>query len=150
MSTTHEISDSSVATFPTAPFASKHPKGFGEMVLVDGVSITQTYLLPVPHLRQWLPEKDKKICNRRKLDTLAEDSVERKSTYNKIMGESDVILGDIRRNNKQTAVSRAYLRAGPRLVNLPARHFHSKRKCHCVNFVQVAAFFAGETLTDIF
>ncbi|CAI5728610.1 unnamed protein product [Peronospora destructor] len=114
MSTTRKISDSPAVTFQAAPFASKHPKGFGEMELVNGVSITQTYLLPVPHLRQWLPEKDKKVCNRRKLDTLAEDSVERKSTYNKIMGESDVILGDIRRNDTQAAVSRAYLRAGPR------------------------------------
>ncbi|KAF1793511.1 ATP-dependent 6-phosphofructokinase [Phytophthora cactorum] len=84
------------------------------MVLVDGVSIEKTYLLPVPNLRQWLPEQDSQVCNRRKLDTQADDSVERKSTYNKIMGESDVILGDIRRNDSQEAVSRAYVRAGPR------------------------------------
>uniref|UniRef100_H3HDB8 Phosphofructokinase domain-containing protein n=1 Tax=Phytophthora ramorum TaxID=164328 RepID=H3HDB8_PHYRM len=113
-----ESVDSSAAAFQAAhkaaPFSSKHPKGFGEMVLVDGVSIEKTYLLPVPNLRQWLPEKDNQVCNRRKLDTQADDSVERKSTYNKIMGESDVILGDIRRNDGQEAVSRAYVRAGPR------------------------------------
>ncbi|KAI9995786.1 hypothetical protein PInf_012854 [Phytophthora infestans] len=118
MSFRRESVDSSAAAFQVrhkaAPFASKHPKGFGEMVLVDGVSIEKTYLLPVPNLREWLPEHDNQVCNRRKLDTQADDSVERKSTYNKIMGETDVILGDIRRNDSQEAVSRAYVRAGPR------------------------------------
>lgn len=113
-----ESVDSSAVAFQAAhkaaPFASKHPKGFGEMVLVEGVNIAATYLLPVPNIRQWLPEEDAKAGNRRQLDTQAEDSVERKSTYNKIMGESDVILGDIRRNDTQEAVSRAYVRAGPR------------------------------------
>uniref|UniRef100_A0AAV1VLC5 Phosphofructokinase domain-containing protein n=1 Tax=Peronospora matthiolae TaxID=2874970 RepID=A0AAV1VLC5_9STRA len=113
-----ESMDSSASSFldahKNAPFAGKHPKGFGEMVVVHGVSIAQTYLLPVPHLRQWLPEQDKQMCNRRKLDTLDDDSAGHKSTYNKIMGDSDVILGDIRRNSKQVPVSRAYVRAGPR------------------------------------
>ncbi|CEG45133.1 pyrophosphate-dependent phosphofructose kinase [Plasmopara halstedii] len=117
-SSRHGSVDSSTADFQaahkSAPFASKHPKGFGEMVLIDGISIEKTYLLPVPNLREWLPDKDSQLCNRRKLDTQSEGSVERKSTYNKIMGESDVILGDIRRNDSQQAVSRAYVRAGPR------------------------------------
>ncbi|RLN14452.1 hypothetical protein BBJ28_00002729 [Nothophytophthora sp. Chile5] len=97
-----------------APFASKHPHGFGEMTLLEGVTVAKTYLLPVPHLRQWMPQLNRQSSNRRKIDTQAEDDVERKSTYNKIMGETDVILGDIRRNDRQEAVSRAYVRAGPR------------------------------------
>ncbi|TMW68811.1 hypothetical protein Poli38472_006279 [Pythium oligandrum] len=97
-----------------APFFDKHPQGFGDMTLLEEVQITRTYVLPVPHLAEWLPEFDHGVANRRKIDTKASDEVERKDTYNKIMGKTDVILGDIRRNATQEAVSRAYVRAGPR------------------------------------
>ncbi|DBA02875.1 TPA: hypothetical protein N0F65_005902, partial [Lagenidium giganteum] len=99
-----------------APFFQKHPKGFGEMTLLEEVQIQQTYVLPVPNLAQWLPHLHRQASNQRKIDTQAEsdDGVERKSTYNKIMGDTDVILGDIRRNASQEPKSRAYVRAGPR------------------------------------
>lgn len=97
-----------------SPFFQKHPKGFGDMVLLEEVTITRTYLLPVPNLADWLPQLHRQASNQRKIDTQAQGDVERKSTYNKIMGSTDVILGDIRRNDHQEAVSRAYVRAGPR------------------------------------
>lgn len=97
-----------------SPFFQKHPKGFGDMVLLEDVTITRTYLLPVPNLADWLPQLHRQASNQRKIDTQAQGDVERKSTYNKIMGATDVILGDIRRNDHQEAVSRAYVRAGPR------------------------------------
>ncbi|TYZ68505.1 hypothetical protein PybrP1_005465, partial [[Pythium] brassicae (nom. inval.)] len=103
----------------------KHPKGFGDMVPLDNVRIARTFLLPVPHLAEWLPEQHQHASNQRTIDTHVEEpsaSVKaiqrpappRKSTYNKIMDESDVILGDIRRNGRLEPVSRAYVRAGPR------------------------------------
>lgn len=97
-----------------APFFAKHPKGFGDMTLLEEVVIQKTYVLPVPNINDWLPELHSQATNIRKIDTQADDDVERKSTYNKIMGQTDVILGDIRRNGNQEAVSRAYVRAGPR------------------------------------
>ncbi|GLE09178.1 hypothetical protein PINS_up020769 [Pythium insidiosum] len=107
--------DSSYSTeHKNAPFFEKHPKGFGEMKLLEEVKIERTYVLPVPHLADAMPQMDRQASNRRKIDTQATDVVERKDTYNKIMGQTDVILGDIRRNGSQEAVSRAYVRAGPR------------------------------------
>lgn len=103
-----------VETYKNAPFFDKHPRGFGEMRLIEGVAIHKTYMLPVPNIHEWLPDKAAGVNNERKIDTQAADDVERKSTYNKIMGETDVILGDIRRNAKQEMISRAYVRAGPR------------------------------------
>lgn len=103
-----------VATYKNAPFFEKHPHGFGDMQLIEGVAIHKTYLLPVPNIHEWMPERRASVCNQRQIDAEADDDVARKATYNKIMGETDVILGDIRRNNKQEMVSRAYVRAGPR------------------------------------
>lgn len=100
--------------YQNAPFFEKHPHGFGAMQLLEEVKIERTYLLPVPHLGDGMPQFNRQATNRRKIDTKASDEVERKDTYNKIMGKTDVILGDIRRNSSQEAVSRAYVRAGPR------------------------------------
>lgn len=100
--------------YQNAPFFEKHPKGFGEMKLLEEVKVLKTYVLPVPHLSDVMPHLHRQATNRRKIDTQDADVVERKDTYNKIMGTTDVILGDIRRNDKQDPVSRAYVRAGPR------------------------------------
>jgi 6-phosphofructokinase 1 len=103
-----------VDAYKNAPFFDKHPQGFGDMKLLEGVHIDRTYVLPVPHLADVMPHLHRQATNRRKIDTQAADVVTRKDTYNKIMGDTDVILGDIRRNASQDAVSRAYVRAGPR------------------------------------
>ncbi|KAH9086568.1 hypothetical protein LEN26_019995 [Aphanomyces euteiches] len=99
------------------PFLAKHPKGFGEMRHMDGIVINDTYLLPVPHLAEWLPEQNAFYPNERNIDTQDKkegQEYDRISTYNRIMSQEDVILGDIRRHPRQQPVSRAYLRAGPR------------------------------------
>ncbi|RHY18792.1 hypothetical protein DYB36_003569 [Aphanomyces astaci] len=99
------------------PFMAKHPKGFGEMVHMEGIVINDTYLLPVPHLAQWLPDSNAFYPNERNIDTQDKKDAQdfdRASTYNRIMSQNDVILGDIRRHPRQQPVSRAYLRAGPR------------------------------------
>ncbi|CCI46577.1 hypothetical protein ABG067_004366 [Albugo candida] len=107
--------DTFTSQFQEAPFFEKHPQGFGQMELLDEIKIDQVYVLPVPHLTEWLPEKHEHAVNIRKIDTQKSDNeVERKRTYNKIMGPTDVIIGDIRRNASQKPMSRAYVRAGPR------------------------------------
>ena len=52
-----------------APFFKKHPKGFGEMTRLDEITIAETYLLPVPHLADWLPEHYAHAQNERQIDT---------------------------------------------------------------------------------
>ncbi|OQR81957.1 6-phosphofructokinase [Thraustotheca clavata] len=100
------------------PFMAKHPKGFGNMRHMKDIVVRETYLLPVPHLSTWMPEGNKYANNERNIDTQDKredaDYADRKATYNRIMSQDDVILGDIRRHPRQQPVSRAYLRAGPR------------------------------------
>jgi hypothetical protein len=52
-----------------APFFKKHPKGFGEMVLLEDVKIEKTYVLPVPNLCDTLPHLHRQASNKRKIDT---------------------------------------------------------------------------------
>jgi 6-phosphofructokinase 1 len=100
------------------PYLAKHPKGFGDMRHMTEIVIQDTYLLPVPHLSTWIPEGNAFAPNERNIDTQDkkddEDYLDRKATYNRIMSQDDVILGDIRRHPRQLPVTRAYLRAGPR------------------------------------
>ena len=94
----------------SAEYIRKHPKGFGLMKLMKEIQVLETYLLPVMHLKDVLQDGDEKVINVRHMD---DTSTSRKSTYNKIMNDDNVILGDIRRTPHMTE-SRAYLRAGPR------------------------------------
>lgn len=100
--------------FGDAPFFKTHKHGFGAMEHLENTTIDDFYLLPVPHLREWLPEKDQKVNNERSIDREDEDNVERETSYNKLMADDDFIVGDIRRNGRTRRISRAYVRAGPR------------------------------------
>lgn len=97
----------------SAEFIRKHPKGLGEMQLLEEIQILQTYLLPVPHLANLLgPDTDCQILNQRTIDTVDDSASINK--YNRLMTSENVILGDIRRHPTMKPESRAYLRAGPR------------------------------------
>lgn len=61
--------DTFTSQFQEAPFFEKHPQGFGQMELLDEIKIDQVYVLPVPHLTEWLPEKHEHAVNIRKIDT---------------------------------------------------------------------------------
>lgn len=96
-----------------AAYLKKHPQGFGDLKLLENIQILKAYLLPVPHLDDFLePSSNLKVLNERRVDV--EDGTARKSTYNKMMGSENVIIGDIRRAPGMETESRAYLRAGPR------------------------------------
>lgn len=89
-----------------AEFLTKHPNGFGNLEHLPEITIESAYLLPVPHLADFLPETaHAHVVNERQLD---------KVRYNKFMTSDSIILGDVRRTNAMSKSSRAYLRAGPR------------------------------------
>ncbi|KAG8461052.1 hypothetical protein KFE25_003621 [Diacronema lutheri] len=94
-------------------FRAKYPAGFGsELVLLSQIKVDNVFLLPVPHLSDYHEGAD--LPNRMGIGCANKEELQQ--SYNKLMGDQDVIIHDIVRKPNADPVTTAYLRAGPRDV----------------------------------